>query len=85
MTHIREQIISALVADGWTYKSHSGAFHFERMQETGGQFGRAKQTLVMDAAGRWLERVDGWGSVECTVDLRDHIDPGTAIAKVMER
>ena len=53
----------------------------------GGHFGIhiAHRTTPIFSAGRWFERVDGWGKIEKDVDLRKFDDAAAAIAAVLER
>ena len=83
--HISDRVAQALLADGWRIAalSRKGDMSYTRTIATGGAFGRATQTLSIDLTGRWLARLDGWGTVERDVDLRDHTDPQAAIAAVL--
>lgn len=77
--HIVDQIIETLENDGW---DRDGAdYRFFKAFETGGAFGSAKTTLLMDESGRWLESINGWGHVEKSIDLRNFSNnPAGAIA-----
>lgn len=63
-----------LDAGGWEVKQPGdGTLTAIRMAPTGGAFGRQVQTLQLDSGGRYLERVDGWGTVLRDVDLRNYV------------
>jgi len=51
---------------------------------TGGMFGEAIVTLMMDQSGRWLERVNGWGETEREIDLREYEVADRAIVAVLQ-
>lgn len=85
MTHISERVADRLIDDGWTMGAETAEGQtFRRTVPTGGAFGRTAQFVTICPAGRWLEQTDGWGQVLQCVDLRDHTDPGTAIAAVLD-
>jgi hypothetical protein len=76
--HIMDQLIETLENDGW---DRAGAdYRFTKSIPTGGTFGRATASLVMDESGRWLESIDGWNHVIRSIDLRNYLnDPRGAI------
>lgn len=84
--HISDMIRESLERDNW---ESSGNTFLKRIVgfADGGSFvrdGTRIVTLRMDDAGRWFERVDGWGEVQACVDLRKHWgDPEGAIAAVL--
>ena len=67
MTHISQQVANLLLQRGFKRDS-SGSYR--RATATGGTFGTGCLIVRMDDSGRWLERVDGWGTVEIDTDLR---------------
>lgn len=77
--HIQDQVTNELMASGW---DRPGAdFRFTKTMETGGQFGKAICTVIMDEGGRWFEAIDGWGHVVHQIDLRNYDNnPKGAIA-----
>jgi len=82
--HISDMVTDELVLDGWDDRAQdNGDVIFYKRLPTGGAFGEAIVTLRMDHTGRWLERVDGWGTVERDVDLREYISAEAAIEAVL--
>jgi hypothetical protein len=80
MQHISEQVERELIAQG--FKRENGAWR--KSVATNGVFGQSMIILQIDASGRWLEHVDGFGRVEKDVDLRDYAnDPAGAIVAVI--
>lgn len=77
--HISERVAWHLESDGWEVHLSDGSMRAIRIAETGGAFGATCQTLQIDSGGRWLERVDGWGTVERDVDLRNYTNPADAV------
>ena len=67
MTHISDDVRATLTRYGFTVQPDGT---FRRAIATGGTFGTGCQLVRLDASGRWLERVDGWGTVEVDTDLR---------------
>ena len=80
--HISDRVREALVQLGFT--SADGA-SYSRKVEGAAEAGTVSDgtrmvTLRIDAiTGRWLELVNGWGTVESDLDLRDYSDPLLAI------
>lgn len=75
--HISDEVMAVLIQRDFCT---SDATTYKRTIATGGAFGRTTQIVQIDPTGRWLERVDGWGTVERDVDLRDYA--GRAAAAV---
>ena len=75
--HISDEVRAVLIQRGF---STSDATTYKRHIATGGAIGRTLQTVQIDLSGRWLERVDGWGTIQTEVDLRDYT--GRAAAAV---
>lgn len=80
--HIQDQVTAELIATGWV---RPGAdWRFTKSLPTGGQFGMAICTLIMDESGRWLEAINGWGHVERCIDLRGYSNnPKGAVKAVL--
>jgi hypothetical protein len=77
--HIADQVTAELIKQGFTVKADGS---FAKIVPTGGEFDRTTLTLRMDDSGRWLERINGWGTVEADADLRNfENNPIGAIAK----
>lgn len=89
MMHISEQVIQALLNDGWKgATAANGSFLRKRVKNfapTGTvSNGTRNVTLTIDSTGRWLARIDGWGKTERDIDLRRYPnDPNGAISAVL--
>lgn len=86
MLHISDHVAMTLLDFGWrnpepnTYTKRIRCF-----AEPGAlSDGTRLITLRLDETGRWLERLDGWGKVERSVDLRDHLAPAPAINAALD-
>lgn len=86
--HISEQIAAALIAarftarpikDGIEYSARiAGAAEPGTVCPDGARIIR----ITLDASGRWLASVDGWGNVLVDCDLRLHLDAGQALQHI---
>ena len=84
--HISDKILAELLRTGWRHKAKDTfTKRIEGYAEAGTVSNGARiVTLEMDATGRWLSRVDGWGKVEKDADLRNYQnDPRGAIDAVL--
>lgn len=82
--HISEQIAERLTAMGFNRTSARNDALFTKHVKTGGAFGKSLVIIRIDQTGRWLDRIDGWGTVEQTCDTRDYPDdPKGAIDAVL--
>lgn len=72
--HISEQVAAHLVSAGFTASQapNGDTVYTGTAGTSGGAFDRpVRATLRVDATGRWLESVDGWGNVTRDTDLRN--------------
>jgi hypothetical protein len=85
--HISEQVANELLRTGWNFddRNCTASKRIEGFANAG-QLSNGSRivTLRLDAQGRYLERIDGWGGVEKDVDLRNYANnPKAAIAAVL--
>lgn len=87
--HISDQIVNALRADGWKHAGRIDQIEYRKRIPGFAPAGTISDgtrlvRLTICPAGRYLERVDGWGNVEKDVDLRVwKNDPEGAIRRVL--
>lgn len=68
MAHIAAEVVEVLTSQGF---QRDGEDRLSKRVATGGQFG-VTRVFVRVVFDRYLERVDGWGTVERDVDLRNY-------------
>ena len=84
--HLSDYIAATLLEFGW--KAEAPNLFAKRLlyfAEPGALSpGHRVVRLRLDDAGRWLERVDGWGNVDQCIDLRGYDSPRDAINAALD-